>query len=222
MKTGVTDPDVPTGSFVVPLFASIFHGLHSISPYLLLRRIPWLCKVNQAAFVDGWVIFNTVLASGAALLAYRRICPSVVTGLSVWACLRVPEMLTSLVDVLLFAEWRARREGRPYAVVGYRRLLLLLLLNYAELVFWFATALLTFWELQWLRLGDPSLAGVLRTAFVAMVSLSLDGVQPLNVHARVLLAVQAPVGAFLTLLTLARLISFLPIPPSKDPMDGPE
>lgn len=217
----VTDPDTPTTSFLVPFLASVFHGLRFLSLHWLLARIRWLRNLNQAGFVEGWAVFHTVLALVLALVAHGGLYPGVVAGFLIYAGLRVLELVVYLVNVLIFDEWREKRAGCPYAVVGYRRLLLLLLLNYAELVLWFGAALLAFHQLSWLSLHDPSLAGAFRTALVAMVSLSLDGVQPMNGCARTLLAFQPLVGAFLTLLTLARFVSLMPLPASKDPAEGP-
>jgi hypothetical protein len=176
----------------------------------------WILRLRRSdGFAEAWAVFNMVLAAGMAVLACTEACRKVVGALILgYAGVRVFELMVYLVNVLLLDPFRKRRAGTRYCLVDDCRFLLLLLHNYAEVVFWFAATLLLLAQWSLLSLGDPSFWGVLRTAFVGMVSLSLEGVRPLQECARVILAAQPWVGAFLTLLTLARLVSLIPAPES--------
>src|SRR5206468_2499479 len=128
---------------------------------------------------------------GATLLAYYRANSGILTTLLVYGGLRVFEVVVTQTNVLLFDEWRARRRGVSYALRGYRRILILLLHNYAEVVFWFVAALLVLNARGWLVLDNPSLSATFRATLLSMVAFSMEGVRPLGRFAAVFLTVQS-------------------------------
>jgi hypothetical protein len=136
-----------------------------------------------------------------------------------YGALRVFEIVIYQGNVLLFDEWRARRAGQSYSLRGYRRSLILLFHNYAELVFWFMAALLAFHHWFYLALDDPSFITVFRTTFLSMVAFSIEGVRASHWYASVLLTIQSLVGVFMTLLTLACFLSLIPKPATQEPTE---
>jgi hypothetical protein len=216
-----TGAESPPTSFIVPAWAATFRLLSFISLLWLLRRaVPWLSDQKRSyAVVEAWVVVHTALALGAALLASAGAGQTVLAILLVYGGLRVFEVVVTQANILLFDEWRARREGRPYSLRAYRRILILLLHNYAEVVFWFVAALLTFSAWSWLVLDDQSLSATLRATLLSMVAFSTECVQPLSRWAAVLLTAQSLVGVFMTLLTLGRFLSLMPTPATQEPTE---
>lgn len=213
--------DCPPASFIVPMWAAIFRVLSFVSLFWLLRRvIPWLHEKKRSyAVVEAWVVVHTVLGLCAALLAYSGTTSPLLTILLLYGGLRVFEIVVTQANVLLFDEWRARRRGDSFALRGYRRILLLLLHNYAEVVLWFVAALLAFNGRSWVVLDDASLSATLRATLLSMVAFSMEGVRPLKPFAAAFLTVQSLVGVFMTLLTLGRFLSLMPTPATQEPTE---
>ena len=218
-----TDPERPPVSFIVPFWAAVFRVLSFVSLFSLLRLlIPWLRgKRRSYAVVEIWVFGHTAFAFAVALLAYIKPSLGVVSGVLIYGGLRVFEIVVYQANVLLFDEWRARTTHKRYSLRGYRRLLLLLLHNYAELVFWFMAALFAFHARTYLALDDASFNSVLRTTLLTMVTFSSDGIRIVGWRGLLLLTVESVVGVFMTVMILARVLSLIPMPPTQEPTESP-
>ena len=143
------------------------------------------------------------------------------SGLLIYGGLRVFELVVYHANVLLFDQWRAHRAGEPYRLRGYLRTLLLLLHNYAELIFWFMAALFAFHARTYLVLDNTSFTSVLRTALLSMVTFSSDGIRAMEWCGLVLLTVESVVGVFMTVMVLARVLSLIPTPETQERTEGP-
>ncbi len=215
-----TGPERPPASFIVPFWAAIFRALSFISVFPWLSRIRWLRDEKRSyAVVEVWVFGHTVLAFAIALLAYVKPSLGVVNAVLIYGGLRVFELVVYQANVLLFDEWRARRAGKSYSLRGYRRILLLLLHNYAELMFWFMAALFAFHARAYLALDAASFTSVLRTTLLSMVTFSSDGIRILEWRGLLLLTVESVVGVFMTVMILARVLSLIPVPATQEPTE---
>ena len=120
--------------FVVDAFSQIFFILSWISPLRILR---WLIRglTENNAFIDGWVLAHAPLA----LILFLADIPAWPTwaGLVIggYGLFRTFEIVVFQVNILLFDAYRAKRAGRHKDLVGYRRIVILLVINYAEVVF---------------------------------------------------------------------------------------
>lgn len=120
------------------------------------------------------------------------------------------------MNVLFFDEWRARMSGTQYSLRGYRRIALLLMHNYAEIVFWFMAVLITMHHAAHVEITDPGFLATFRASLLSMVSFSSGDIRGLSSVASVVLAAQSVIGVFMTILTLSRFISLIPAPSSQD------
>lgn len=213
-----TDKNETSFSFVVPTYAAIFRILGVITPFSMLRAaIPWLRKpVRAYAVVEVWVLANTILAFVASLLANIAPTSPILIFLLVYGALRVYEILVVQMNVLFFDEWRARSSGNKYSLRGYRRIALLLLHNFAEIVFWFVVILFFLQHSSHLMIDNPTFITTFRASLLSMVSFSSDNVRALDSVASVILAIQSMVGIFMTILMLSRFISLIPAPASQE------
>ena len=128
--------------------------------------------------------------------------------------LRVFEVVVYQVNVLLFDHFRAIQRGDTYKLGGYRRLIILLIQNYFEIIFWFAAQYVFFGQLfSFLVEGTAdSVLGAVYTSFVVMTSFGVENIDPTGVLAYTIVIAQAMIGLFRTLLSLARFIGLLPAP----------
>ena len=121
-------------------------------------------------------------------------------------------------NVLLFDEYRAIKAGKEYKLHGYRRIVILLMQNYFEIIFWFAAQYIFFQNMFAFAVdgSHESVLGAVYTSFVVMTSFGFYNVTPLGVLAYSLVLGQAMIGLFMTLLSLARFIGVIPTPKSMD------
>lgn len=134
---------------------------------------------------------------------------------------RVLEIVIYQCNVLLFDPYRASQEGREYELEGYRRIVLLLLHNYVEIILWFACTYVAFapwYDHKWTG-GVGTIIGGLYSSFITMTTFGEFDLQPQSKFAAIVLLFQSTAGLFLTILSLARFIGMLPIPRSKDPSE---
>ena len=96
--------------------------------------------------------------------------------------------------------------------------MLLAVLNYGEVLLWFAA----FYRFSAARFGDKSaLVGTVDGSFYySLLTMATYGdINPQDALSRWLVALHLAIALFLTLVVLARFVSLLPRPRSKDPHD---
>lgn len=203
-------------SFIVDFWAFIFKILGNISFFNLVRKV--FPKTRSGRFSEIWAlshVFLSILSVPAVLYIHNQY---VSFAIAVYALLRVFEVVVYQTNVLLFDEYRAVKAGRGYALNGYRRMVILLMQNYCEIIFWFAAQYIFFQSMfQFAVQGShESVLGAVYTSFVVMTSFGFYNVTPLGVLAYSLVIGQAMIGLFMTLLSLARFIGVIPTPKSLD------
>lgn len=204
-------------SFIVAFWSSVFSGLSRISLFGLLATLA--PGAINARTVDAWVLGHLVLAL-CSVGFVSSIGPShwLSTALVIYGLLRVFEIAVYQVNVLLFDEYRAVRAGRRYALHGYRRIILLLLHNYAEIILWLActyTLLADEFVHKW-EGGARTMLGAVYSSFITMTTFGDFDLLPRTDLAAVALLFHSTVGLFMTLLSLARFISLIPGPQTRD------
>lgn len=210
---GTTASHLPA-TFIVEFWSRVFGALSWLSVFKLLTRVVrpgyWL--------VDAWVLGHAVLAVGVVCVVGAVGAHPVTYVLVVYGLLRVLEIVVYQTNVLLFEEYRAAKAGKPYAVRGYRRLVLLLIHNYVEIICWFASTYLLFGELYQFQLpgSDGSVFGGIYSSFIVMTTFGDPNISPQGTVAAFILCWQSLIGLFMTLLSLARFIGMLPSPQSMD------
>jgi hypothetical protein len=134
-----------------------------------------------------------------------------------YAGIRIFEIAIYQINVLLFDEYRAEKASQKYAVGGFRRIVLLLLHNYIEVLCWFA---LFYRNLSFLfdskHILLDSLGGSLYFSLVTMSTLGYGDITPKERGGLFLVFTQISIGIFMALLILARFISLLPKPKTLD------
>jgi hypothetical protein len=210
-----TEPDVQSQqrSIVVALWDHVFAALARVSLFWLVRRL--IPASRSARFAEMWVLAHTVLAFAALVVAVNLPDSPLAKLLVGYGFLLIFEITVYQSNVLLFDWYRRRRARQPYAVQGILRMVLLLLHNYAEIVFWFAAAYEVIGTHS-IAMPDRSIVGALYGSFQTMVSLGPGEVSYADSTGLLLIWVQSLVGLLLTVLVLARFVSLLPSVQSLD------
>ena len=225
-------------TFIVEFWAKVFSFLGELSLFTLVRKV--LPGAISGTFVDAWVLGHMLLALLAVVLAVNL--PPLhwlSITLAIYGFARVFEISVYQTNVLLFDEYRtarvslhrirqstttaveAQQTDKPapaYAVISYRRLVLLLLHNYFEIIFWLGctyTVLAGEYLHKW-QDGTGTFMGALYSSFITMTTFGEFDLMPQSRLAAGVLLFHATVGLFMTLLSLARFISLLPAPRSTD------
>ena len=209
-------PQPPKPTFIVDFWETVFRWLGKLSVFNLVRKI--FAGARTGRFVDARALSHVFLSVAAVPLVIY--VPSVWVGgiIAGYAFLRVFEVVVYQMNVLLFDEYRAKRAGRSYALHGYRRMILLLMQNYFEIIFWFAAQYAFFSQIFDFTVpgSNESVFGAVYTSFVVMTSFGFYNVTPLSVLAYTIVIAQAVIGLFMTLLSLARFIGLIPNPETMD------
>ena len=203
-------------SFIVEFWSSIFGILAKVSVFTLVRKL--FPSAITARFVDCWVLSRLVLSMVAVVVAVYSPYPVIGYLFMGYGFLRTFEIVVYQTNVLLFDEYRVVKAGGEYRLEGYRRIVLLLLHNYFEIILWLActyTVMATDFEHKW-QPGTGTVFGGIYSSFITMTSFGDFDLLPKSTMAASVLLFHATVGLFMTLLSLARFISLIPAPKTRD------
>jgi len=144
---------------------------------------------------------------------------------------RVLDIVIYQINVLLFDPYRAKKKGEIYAVRSLRRIVLLLLHNYIEILFWFALFYRNWSSLFCSKyVSLDSFLGSLYFSLVTMSTLGYGDVSPIETSgafltfsierlALILTFAQTSIGICMAFLILTRFISVLPKPQTLDNLE---
>lgn len=208
-------------SFIVEFWSRVFTLLGKLSIFALISFMFPKAK-SSYAFADAWVLGHLLLAFVSVIIVSHLPNGSVIsTIIVVYGLLRVFEIAVYQVNVLLFGEYRAIKQGQSYALYGYRRIVLLLLHNYVEIILWLGctyTVFATDYTHKW-EGGASTMLGAIYSSFITMTTFGDFDLMPRSNLAAIILLFHATIGLFMTLLSLARFISLIPTPKTLDPTE---
>lgn len=207
-------------SYIVEFWSRVFGLLSRISVFSVVR---WaLPKPVTAAFVDSWVLGHLLLSICCVFIAAYSPNSGFTLALVIYGAIRVFEIAVYQINVLLFDEYRAFKAGKDYALIGYRRLVLMLLHNYIEIIFWLATTyvyMADHYTHKW-SAGAKTAFGSIYSSFITMTTFGDFDLMPKSSVGAFILLFHATIGIFMTLLSLARFVSLIPTPKSMDAMEN--
>lgn len=203
-------------SFIVEFWSSIFGVLAKVSVFTLVRKL--FPSAITARFVDSWVLSHLLLSMVAVVVAVYSPYPVMGYIFMGYGFLRTFEIVVYQTNVLLFDEYRVVKAGGEYQLEGYRRIVLLLLHNYFEIMLWLActyTVMAADFDHKW-QPGTGTVFGGIYSSVITMTSFGDFDLLPKSTMAASVLLFHATVGLFMTLLSLARFISLIPAPKTRD------
>jgi hypothetical protein len=218
-------------SFIVGWWAWFFGLLRELSFFHVLRCFSkrfLRCKriVDSYTFVEVYVLVWNIIAFVILILFSKHVG---LLGVLQWiliaiGIIRVVEIVIYQINVTFLDEYRnlKKRVKDPltplYAVRSFRRLVLLTIHNYFEVLVWFAAfyavAAPYFYSIRGVNLSDIS--GALYFSIVTMTTLGYGDIHPLGCIGMLLTCAQTMIGVFLAIVVFARVVSLIPRPISMD------
>lgn len=163
-------------------------------------------------FYDVWVLGWTIGAVAIFIIVSSTDFPTwlqmVVAAVS---AARVYDYLLYVLGTL-FGAFPRKGHGR---LRSYKRLVILLMCDYLETIFWFATWY-TMLGFAHLLVTGPKTLTVLRESLVLMVANSTGKVEATSSWSLALVTLNSAIGLFLTSVVVAYFVSLLPRPGSMD------
>lgn len=211
-------------TWIVDFWSAVFSLLARFSIFAIIRLL-FRSRTATYGFVEWYVTIQTLIALVTfAIASYRYGEPTntLLLIMVVYGVFRVFELVVYQLNVLLFDEYRAFRQGKEYKVRSFRRLVLLLLHNYFEVLCWFGVFYTFFYRSGDIVLPDSQIEffTIFRECLLMMVSFGPESTQATNPVGVVILTVHSFVGIFMTVMVLARFLALLPAPVSHDEMDN--
>jgi hypothetical protein len=206
-------------SFIVEFWSRTFSVLANVSIFTLVRKL--FPSAITARFVDMWVLSHLAISLAAVFVAVYSPYPVFGCLFMGYGFLRTFEIVVYQINVLLFDEYRVVKAGGEYHLEGYRRIVLLLLHNYFEIILWLAcsyTVMAADFEHKW-QSGTGTVIGGIYSSFITMTTFGDFDLIPQTTVAAFILLFHATVGLFMTLLSLARFISLIPPPKTRDAVE---
>lgn len=212
-------------SFIVGFWETIFRVLSTISIFSLIRKIDIINKngvhiFKSYRFVDSWALSNLIMSLiSPMILYYLDIKYKVVFYIiGMYSIERIFEIIVYQVNVLLFDGYRKRKEDNSYEIYSVTRMVISLLQNYVEIIFWYSTIIITtiklFSELS-ISLGDIIISGIL-----CMITYNMDIVSKVNDSLGSVISniifFEIICGFLMTLISLSRFIGLLPSVKERD------
>ncbi|KPU26272.1 hypothetical protein TR13x_10830 [Caloranaerobacter sp. TR13] len=202
--------------FIMDLWEKIFSFLSKISIFTLLRFIrKRMGKEITYTFVDSWVLGNLILSILSSIIVYNltseyEVLLFIIFGYGV---LRVFEVIIYQINVLLFDPYRCKKQNKPYKIKSKSRMVLLLLHNYVEIMFWYSTMMIT---LVVLILGkvDNSWMSYIRSNILCIVTFDsnvvIEATGKTFPYLYTLAFYEIMSGIIMTVISLARFVGILP------------
>jgi len=159
--------------------------------------------------VEGWAVGHFILSVLALFALPILATSSAIVFIAFYGALRVFEVVIYQINVLFFEWYRKFKKKKHHEARGYLRLILLLLHNYVEIIFWFAFFYLNVpWIFETEALNSPLVS--LSFSFYTMTTFGYSIFSPSSSAGYVLTLIQSVIGLFITLMIISRFISYLP------------
>jgi hypothetical protein len=196
--------------FLVPKLDKVFQRLGRCTLFNLLPDKP------SAAFIEWWVLCWAAFAIVCYLASFSDAATYlwVTLPIVVISFLRIHEIVTYQINVVLFGPGRDRKS---YTLHGYRRSIVLLLFNNVEIVLWFATYYSLLATHGQLAIEGHKFLMIFRESLVLMVANSTGDIRFRDWLALLTATCQSMIGLFMLTVVLARFVSLLPQPLTRDP-----
>lgn len=199
--------------FIVELSDWLFGTLEKLSIFNVVRKLK---NTTSYKFVDLWVVGNLVAAILSSILIYNLSIENkyLVCIILIYSILRVFEVIIYQINVLLFHPYRAKKKGEEYKLKSITRMVIALLHNYIEIMFWYSTMVISIiifngdnpYNLTWIE--------IIRSNILCIATLDGNSVkEAVNSsynYLSSLVFLEIISGMIMTIISLARFIGALP------------
>lgn len=211
-------------SYIVNKYYRIFKFLNKLSLFGLVKVLfKRGYDKNNYTFVERWVEVNVVLSIIGLIISLILGNPKwLIIIFAIYGTLRVIEILFYQVNLSLFAGYKpgGTDSGSVYALKSYRRMVILLIHNFFEIIFWFSYIYLYF--LKSFKIENNLNNDTLQAIYMSFVTMTTFGQPNFEIYDKlslIAISIEAFIGLIMTLLVLSRFIALLPHIKSKDPSE---
>ena len=209
-------------SFILEFWSRIFNILSKISVFSIVRKVFSKNIINKYSFVEKWVLGNLIFGLISTLIVYylpdKYLWVTYIIG--IYGCLRVFEVIIYQINVMFFDPYRASKKGEVYKIKSPVRMVILLLHNYVEVMFWYTVMIIVL-----TRAGGQVIIGswgeYLRSNIICVATFDSSGIDKIITDCNGeqlgklpvfsgLIFLQIITGIIMTLISLARFMNLMP------------
>lgn len=196
-------------SFIVAFWECIFRYFGHISLYFIICK----CRKEKptTVFVEKWVLFNLTFSILSSLLIFYLKNNYLIIFLIAYGLIRAFEVIVYQINVMLFDPYRNYIIGKSYKIKSPTRSVILLLHNYVELIFWYATIYVGLTVLSGAVLPEVW-SGYIKASAFCFVNSDLTFISKISIVRKIqaIAYFEMTGGMIMSLISLARFIGLLP------------
>ncbi|WAM30837.1 hypothetical protein [Caldicellulosiruptor naganoensis] len=136
--------------------------------------------------------------------------------------MRVFEIIIYQLNVLFFDRIRAQKKNQDYSIKSATKMVMLLLHNFAEIMFWYLSMMICILKLEGDFSQQSTVWDYIRSNILNVATFNSNEIEKIvnktNSNIANLIFFENITGLFMTLLCLARFVNLLPTVKSKDEM----
>ena len=198
--------------FIIEFWANVFNVLSKISVFSIVRKFK---KPMTHKFVEGWVLGNLIVAILSTLIGYYlgNSLKGLMYFIVFYSVLRVFEVIIYQLNVLFFDPYRAEKRGEVYKIKSPTRMVILLLHNYVEVMFWYASIIIALVQISGNELG-ATWGEYVRSNILCIATFDSSMIQEIvgELYPRLssIVFLQIISGIIMTIISLARFMNLMP------------
>ena len=192
---------IKSGTFIVRWAEFTIDALS----YFTLFNLATMVFKETFRFVDAWVLLLCALSVAAFILSFDVREPAFQYAVLVLLALRVWEFVPYALRVAIFT----KPNKGDSDIHDPRRTVILLLLNYVEMIFWFAACYSIAEANGWLQVEEPKAIVLLRESLISMVANSSGAFKLATKWVWFAMLAQNALGLLMTVVVATRFLSFL-------------
>lgn len=199
--------------FIVELSNWIFGTLEKISIFYIIRKLK---NTTSYKFVDLWIVGNLIAAILSSIFVYNLSIENkyIIYIILIYSILRVFEVIIYQINVLLFHPYRSKKAGKQYKLKSVTRMVIALLHNYVEIMFWYSTIVISIIVLNGDNPYNLTWIEIIRSNILCIATLDgntvKDAVSSSYKYLSSLVFLEIISGMIMTIISLARFIGALP------------
>lgn len=202
-------------------WSNIFGILEKISVFSLIRKLFKDSITKPYEFVEKWVLGHFIFAFITTLIVYYVSDKFIWVAyiIAIYGAFRVFEIIIYQINVMFFHPYRAEKIGEPYRIKSPTRMVVLLLHNYIEVMFWYTTMIIVLLKVgggiiegtwgECIRSNILCVATFDSSGIEKIASLDGEGISNIPMFAN-LIFLQIVTGIIMTLISLARFMNLMP------------
>lgn len=205
-----------SNGFIIVFWEKRFSFLSKMSIFYWIRKI--FPKIKSSySFVEMWVLGNLIISTVSSYMAYTNISYRLNNIIFCYATLRIFEIIIYQINVLLFdgyrtikkirSQGRRRNKSKGYRIKSATRMVILLLHNYVEIIFWYSSLFIILINWYGVDVRTCVWSYYIKESILCMTvySPTMDTSYLLNV-----IFIAKMSGFIMTTISLARFIGLLP------------